>query len=210
MNSYENIPIWENSRRINLLSEFHKKVVSYFEEGSFNWMETRHQEGSIAARVRPTINLSINEVNQIVNAAGVATTVTWTSPPVTGGFVREVDVLVNLFELSRFQIDPTYVTSTIERAIGVYTSNRMAAFLRTINPLWWLLKFSIWIARIPFRILGTAGFNTALVERSFFGRVFKLLVILASTIAALLTTLQLLGWLPVVKKFLGLGGNPID
>ena len=51
------------------------------------------------------------------------------------------------------QIPANTAVDFIERALGVYQSDRRAALVRTINPLWWLSRGLLWFARIPFVFL---------------------------------------------------------
>ena len=101
---------------------------------------------------------------RIIAAAGVSQLITWTPPPAVGGYVQQIHVFPNLFELDRFQIPHDHAVDFIERAIGVYQSDRPAAFRRTINHLWWLFRGLLWFARIPFVFLGAVGFDAARAE----------------------------------------------
>ena len=202
MRSYKRITAWESKRRIDLLHEFHEIVVSYYNDCSEGSFIGEPREGAEAIRLRPQINASLDEVCLIVRAAGITTSVTWTPPPAVGGYIQNIDVLVNLFSLRRYQIPPTFVTNAIERAHGVYVNNHKFAIRRTLNPFWWLSRVLLWFARIPFHLLGTIGFNRSRAEASLLGRLFKLLFALVSAIAATLSILHLLGWLPAAKELL--------
>ena len=115
-----------------------------------------------------------------------------------GGHVREIDLLLNLFELDRYQISANSVVGVIEMALGVYRSDRTAALRRTINPFWWLFRGLLWFTRIPFVFLGAMGFDVARAEGSAFGKFVKLV----TATAALLTILNYMGWLPAAKALL--------
>jgi hypothetical protein len=43
------------------------------------------------------------------------------------------------------------------------------------NPLYWLGILVVWTLRLPFKLLGAAGFNATKVEESFFGKILKLI-----------------------------------
>ena len=122
-----------------------------------------------------------------------------------GGYVQRIYLILNLFELDRYQISPNHAVAFIERALGVYQSDRPATLRRTIDPLWWLFRGLLWFARIPFVFLGAVGFDAARAEGSVLGKFFKASFALVTVTAALLTTLNLLGWLPAVKSLLGIG-----
>lgn len=204
MNSYRHIPIWENARRIRILSEFRNDVVTYFNNSTPLHLGAGRSEAPEAVKARQRINLGANQVQDAIVAAGVTLVVTWTPPPMVGGYVQRIDLIDNLFELDRYQISPNHAIGFIERAIGVYRSDRPAALRRTCNPLWWLWFGFLSFARAPFLLLGGMGFNAESAERSWLGRFFKLVFSLVLLVAALLTILHLMGWLPAAKTLLGI------
>ena len=166
MNSYKNIPIWENARRCNVLVEFRNDVVSYFNNSSARGIGADRTENAEAVQARWRINNILDQTHRIIEAAGIPQTITWTPPPAVGGYVHQIHMILNLFEFARFQIPPGNAVDLIERAIGVYQANRRAALVRTINPFWWLFCGLLWFARIPFVFLGAVGFDAARAEGS--------------------------------------------
>ena len=204
MNAYKNIPLWENSRRCRVLVEFRDDVVSYFNNSSILGMGEGRREKPEAVQARRRINLTVIQAQRIIEAAGIAPTITWTPPPMIGGYVQRIDVIFNLFELDRYQIRADHAVGFIEMAFGVYQSDREAALRRTINPFWWLFRGLLWFARIPFVFLGAVGFDVARAEGSALGKFFKVIFALVTATAALLTILNLLDWLPGAKALLGI------
>ena len=204
MNSYKNIPLWENLRRLRVLEEFRNDVISYFNNSSFLGIGKGRREETEAVQARQRILLTVVQAHRIIEAAGIAPSMTWTPPRVMGGPVRQIDLLLNLFELDRYQIPANHAVGFIEMALGVYQADRTAALRRTINPFWWLFRGLLWFARIPFVFLGAVGFDMARAEESTLGKFFKALLALLTATAALLTILHLLGWLPAAKSLLGI------
>ena len=204
MNSYRNIPLWENTRRIAILQEFRNDVVSYFDNCKYEWMVDGVIENDDAKQAHQRINSTLDQATRIIEAAGIPQTVRWTPPPVVGGYVQQIHILLNLFELTSFRIPSQRAVDLIERALGVYRSDRMAALRRTINPFWWLFRGLLWSVRIPFIFLGAMGYDMARMERSAWGKLFKVLVGVAQFALALLMILNLLGLLPIAKALLGI------
>ena len=200
MNSYRNIPLWENTRRLRVLREFRNDVISYFNNSSVMGLGEGRRENTDAVQSRQRINLTSNQAHHIIAAAGIATTITYTPPAMIGGYVQRIEVFSNLFGLDRYQISPDYVVGFIERAIGVYQFDRKAAFRRTINPFWWLKRSLLWLLSIPFIFLGALGFDAGRAEGSVFGKLLKLLL----ATSAALTILNYLGWLSAAKALLGI------
>ena len=116
------------------------------------------------------------------------------------GNAQQIDVLPNLFELTSFQIPHKRAVDLIERALGVYQSDRTAAWVRTSNPFWWLKRSLLWLFSIPFVFLGALGFDARRAEGSVFGKILKLLL----ATSAVLTSLNYLGRLSAVKALLGI------
>ncbi len=208
MNSYRNIPLWENTRRLRVLEEFGNDVVKYFDNSKYEWMLEGRTENSDAVQARPRINSTLDQARRIIAAGGISELITWTPPPAVGGHVQQLHVFPNLFELHRFHIKPQYAVDLIERTHGVYQRDRPAALRRTINPFWWLFRGLLWFTRIPFVFLGAVGFDAGRAEGSVFGKIFKLLLAtsaaLVSAAAAVLTILHHLGWLEEAKALLGI------
>ena len=107
-------------------------------------------ENTEAVQARQRINSTVDQAQRIIEAAGIPPSMRWMPPRMMGGHVQQINLLLNLFELDRFQIPSQNAVDFIERAIGVYQSDRMAAIRRTINPFWWLFRGLLWFARIPF------------------------------------------------------------
>ena len=98
-----------------------------------------------------------------------------------------------------FRFPPTNLMDVIDQGIGIYETDRRAALLRTINPFFYLGIVLDWIVRVPFLLLGKAGFDQQKVEMSFVGRVIKGTIYIVTALASLLTVLQLLNYLEPVK-----------
>ena len=202
MNSYKNIPLWEHARRCRVLAEFRNDVISYFNNSSAQGIGASRTEKIEAVQARQRINRTVLQAQRIIEAAGISSTITWTAPAVVGGYVRQVDLISNLFELDGFHVPANTAVDLIERALGFYQDDRTAAKIRTFNLLWWLFRGLLWLARIPFIFLGAMGFDAARAEGSALGKFFKAIFSLLFASSALLTILNLMGWLPAVKSLL--------
>ena len=134
MNSYRNISIWENTRRIEVLQGFRNNVGRYFNNC------VRGIENTEAVQARRRINSTVTQAQRIIGAGGIPQIIMWPPSPMVGGNAQQIDVLLNLFELDSFQIPHKRAVDLIERALWVYQSDQMAALRRTINPLWWLFR----------------------------------------------------------------------
>ncbi len=194
MNGYRNITLWESLRRQERLNEIHELIVTYY---------TALQKGQAgqASEARISINLILKDVQAIVYAAEVYPVISWTPPRFVGGPSIEIDILENLFYLKRYDLGSETVIDLLVRAFGVYESYHLQSFLRTINPFWWLWRIFNWFAKLPFLLLGSAGFNSTRAENSILGRFFKLALLLLPLVAA---SLSILSHLDLLEEFLEL------
>jgi hypothetical protein len=202
MNRYMRILVWENSRRLNELHEFAKDLVTYSNNVTYSRMGGGVTEKPDAVKARIHLNKRLDEVRKIVAAAGLNTSYTWSPPPINGGYQRDIDLFLNLFNLAQFQIGFDTVGDLLARAHGVYERNHRAALLRTFNPLTYLGFLVEWIASLPFRLLSRAGFNVARAEQSLLGRATKFLIEILVVLASVATVLEFIGWTDRVRLLL--------
>ena len=200
MNGYRSITFWESLRRQERLDEFLELVDTYF---------LAHREGQInrASEARTSLNLILVDVRAIVYAAEVYPVINWTPPRFVGGPSQDIDLVENLFFLDDYRLSPAQLIDIVLRAQGVYKSNHFRSFLRTFNPLWWAWRLFNWLTRLPFLLLGTAGFNSDRAERSVLGRLLKLALTLVPFAAA---CLAILSYLELLDEFLKLVEGLVD
>ena len=146
MNHYNTIPVWENRRRVNELMEFQKSVVGYFNSLNRSPAMARPSDGEESGKYRREINLAVAEVRSIVRASRRAVRVRWTPPPAIGGPSRSVELFDDIFLLDQYDIPPSMVVDELDRAIGVYETDRRNSIFRTFNPLWWIGNLAGWLA----------------------------------------------------------------
>lgn len=214
MRNFKKIPIWENRRRVQLLNEFKTEVAEY----SLN-MSTKHTLESEAVpsydenvenkiqTVRSSINKKSKEVNDIIIASNVSVFVHYTPSPAIGGMAINIDVIDNIFNLHNYDIELRHVIDITEQSIGVYERDKIRAWIRSFNPLFWFYEILDFTVSIPFEILRRVGFNERTIEKienSFIVNIIKGFFYLIGVFAALLTILDKLGYLEYFKIILKL------
>ncbi len=200
MTYYTKILPWENNSRLDKLAEFRALVIEYFNNSHAEWMVDERIEQPKAEEARVKINRMMNGVHDIILYAGVNPSIRYTPPPAVGGYIQNIGLVQNIFNLHRFQIAPNNLLDFIDRAIGIYENNSGPAFRRAINPFFYVgLVFDL-VARIPFVLVGRAGFNRKKAEESLVGRVTKGVIYIITALASLLTVLQLLDYLKPAKE----------
>jgi hypothetical protein len=153
------------------------------------------EDAAQAARIK--INQAMHEVHSIIRRSGIDPNFTVLPAPAVGGYVREVDLILNIFGLDEHAAEPNHVLDIIERAIGIYESNHKLALGRTFNPFFYLRLFLDVISDLPFVVVGKFGFDQRKMKTSLIGRFVKGIMFLAP----FLTILHLLGFLEPVKQF---------
>ena len=200
LNYYKIILPWENNRRLDKLAEFRALVIHYFNNSRAESMVDERIEKPEAGGARVKINRMMDETHDIILYSGVNPSIRYTPPAVVGGYIQNIDLVQNVFNLHRFQITANNLLDFVDRSIGIYESNKRPALLRAINPFFYLgLAFDL-VARIPFVLIGRAGFNRQKVEESLAGRLVKGSIYIVTALASLLTVLQLLDYLEPFKQ----------
>ena len=200
MNNYTRILPWENNRRLERLGEFRALVILYFNSSRAEWMVDERIEKPEAEEARVKINRMMDETHDIILYSGVNPSIRYTPPAAVGGYIQNIDLVQNVFNLHRFQITANNLLDFIDRSIGIYESNMRPALFRAINPFFYLgLAFDL-VARAPFVLIGRAGFNRKKVEESLAGRMVKGSIYIITALASLLTVLQLLDYLQSFKQ----------
>jgi len=134
-------------------------------------------------KARHEMNRMMEDVVLSLNLLRVPHVVAY-QPVRPGEYAQNVDVIGNIFALYQFQISSQVVFDSVDRAIGTYESECRRLLRETFNPFYWLQMLVVWFLRLPFQLLGAAGFDARKVEDSLFGRLLKLVLGLATFIAA--------------------------
>jgi len=157
-------------------------------------------EEDAAKDARVLICRIIDKVNAIIYAAEIIPIIQYSPPPLIGGRSHNIDLVLNIFNLHRFQIHPNHLIDSIDRAIGIYTDNHHASVVRMLNPFYYIGFCFEAMSQIPFDILGKAGFNQNKIQHSLVGRIAKGIIYMFGALASVLTVLQLLGLLERFKQ----------
>lgn len=202
MRYYKKITIWGNIDRTIKLVNFRNLVVEYFNNIEYEYMGFEITENDKAREIRPKINIIIEEIHSIILASGLSTILIYTPPPAIGGYIRNIDLIQNIFMLHHWQIKPNELTDKIERSIGIYENDKKHALLRMFNPFYWIGQIIDLIVDIPFSIIGKLGFNQYKIENSPIGKLVRGILYLITVFAALLTVIDKLGYLENFKNIL--------
>ena len=214
--------ILENRNRLNILLEFRKLVVDYFNlefeppksEPKSELAkalravrgEDNKTEGQGQVEIRAKINLMLNKISDAMYSAGIRPVLYYSPPPMIGGLAGNIDLVQNIFNLHRFQIGCDELLDFIERTIGIYENDKTRAKIRVFNPFFWIGLIFDYIARLPIKLLGKLGFNQSKVEDSLFGKITKgliwFLLSISGIAVSILTITEKLGYLDKLKSII--------
>lgn len=202
MKWYKKRTIFGNTYCLNMLYEFRENIITYFNNARYDDFDRAFHENETALNTRSKINETVHEVHDIILYSGISPVITYTPPPMIGGYRQEIDVLTNIFNMHRYEIGPNDLLDFIERSIGRYKSDKTNSIIRTINPFFWFGQFLDLIVSIPFRFLKKAGLSSKAIEESLIGKIAKFILYVASLFASVLTILQILGLLDKSINFI--------
>jgi len=180
---------WECKRRLALLRHLRVQMFDYFANIQYaNWMAAGAPPtmNNKAQQARFQINSIMDDVLLSFDLLDLTHSITYRPPPMFGGYIQNIDLIGNLFSLWQFEISPQFAFDCTDRAIGAYERECRRLFRKSFNPLYWLGIFIVWVLRLPFKLLGAAGFDATKVEESFFGKLLKLIWGLALGLATLI------------------------
>lgn len=165
---------WEIKPRIKVILEYRDLVTDYFNKVGYSDYSGDYYETEASRPVRSLINIKSSRVHEYVEMA-TSPVITHYPAPAVGGFVTQVDLLNNIFNIYRYQIPIEDVVDVLERAVGVYQKEFRSSIVRSLNPFSWLGRILEIFASIPFQLLGSLGFNKDKIERSPLGKLIKFL-----------------------------------
>lgn len=202
---YRRIPIWETNRRIDALDNYVRLVAEYAKlTHASNGGGTQEQTSAIQQQLstkRMSLDLRLQEVQRIVQGAGISPTVIWTPPPVVGGCPQRVNLIADMFQLQKHGISLDALADILLQAMGLYQQSKVAAWLRTFNPFYWISVPIEWVSYLPFRMVGFLGGDAARASDSFFGRLLQGTLMLGQTILAYLAIAEKLGLLGSLRGY---------
>lgn len=204
MKVYNKITIWENKQRLKLLTNFRELLNTYFNNVEFvmGYPSVEPIENETAQGARVEINRVLGEVREVLHSAGIRPVIRCTPPPIIGGYIQDIDITLNMFNLRYYKIPHNKLFDFVDYAIGRYGKDSKRALIRTLNPFYWVGCVFDYIAGLPFALLDRIGFDSDKAKSSIIGRCIKGLLYLIVVFSALLTILYYLGYLEQFKELI--------
>ena len=135
---YKDIPFWENRARLKLLTHFRSLVKTYFDNSILNMVSDIYNEKPEATDAKKAINLIMKNAYVIISHAEIKTYTASTPSVSVKGRGKNIDLILNIFNLASNNIEPDIAIDYIDQAIAVYKDNRIASLIRVINPFFWM------------------------------------------------------------------------
>jgi hypothetical protein len=151
---YGRISYNEVDRRLLILRQFRDELERYY--AARTWTPTRRLvEPGEAKPLRESLNQKQDETSRVLGLAGISATVTYHNPQT--GLLAPIQLVPNFPRLWEYDIESSALFDQIDRAIGIYQTERPHAVRRTWNPFFWIGLLLDWVSRLPFSIARRAG-----------------------------------------------------
>ena len=141
---YRHMPVWANRAGLKTLLEFRRLVTEYFANITYaSWMADGGPiENPRTIAIRSEVNQLLGPTITAVARAEVDTVFTVYPAPLTGGYVRQRCVIRHVFDLyqDREVVSEQNTYDVLDQAIGRYSADKTAAWIRTINPFFGLTE----------------------------------------------------------------------
>ena len=99
------------------------------------------------------------EIRENSVQSGIVPRVVHTSAPAFGSRETEVNLIDGIFTLLNIEINPQHLLDYVERVIGIYQADLVAALIRTCNPFFYLgLLFDV-VSDLPAIAISKLGYN---------------------------------------------------
>lgn len=183
--------VFGNSYSLRKLIEFRILVKQYFKLAGPNFEHISIIDHEGISNLRTKLNKLIRAIDQIMLEANIEPTIVVTRL----GRTDEVCILNTIFHLHQHHISPQEVLDLIDKTIGVYSHDKIPSIIRTLNPLFWFIRFIDFIVKTLFDLLQKSGFDIQKIEESFIGKIIKLIAYCISVLTSVLTILSILEYI---------------
>ncbi len=175
MKTYKRLTFFQNKSRQKSLIFFTKDLNNYFSVVSFDNYSLEIINDKRSLQIRQKINRDIPKIKTFLRQANIQPIATWIPPPTLGGHTQRIDILDNVFNLYKHDVDEQVLIDFIDQAIGIYQSDFISSVIRTFNPLFWAKETLDYLISFPLSLLAHAGLvNRNKVEESTIWKIIKL------------------------------------
>lgn len=188
MSPYHDIPIWTLFSRIHQLRRFEQQLRQYFA-----LLDTNSPAEQTARRdLRKKINESAYRIIDILQAAQV-------DPMHAHG--KPLNLITHVFQLEQHGLHPQDVYDLLHRGIGVYQQNRFWAWVRSMNPFFYIWRLLDFLGGILFASMGVPKNQRQGGIVKFMQGALTLIITLITVCSAGLSIADHLGYEPDISGF---------
>jgi hypothetical protein len=149
-------PIWTLARRRRFIETFRRDLESYFAAVSYEAFAFRVVEDEAAAALRRGLEERIPTCRRTLAAAESVPMVRHVSGERPGAVIQ-VNLLEAAFQLDRFDLTRDDLFGLLDAAGVVHARESRAAWIRTVNPFYWLDMTLAVLEVVPFLPLRLVG-----------------------------------------------------
>lgn len=200
------LPVFTVKKRIKELEKFITLTNKYF--GTLKMDNLGHvAETPESFVLRSEINSMVSNIEEYVFHSDTRDEFHYRAAPVAGGYAQNVPLIQNIFNLTSNQIPYLQLVDVLERALSDYKNDIAKAWIRTLNPLYWLGVLIAVVTKIPFDILSAAGFNGEKIKNSYIGslvsKLFGASLWIVTILAGIATLLESKKMMSFINEIMG-------
>lgn len=186
------VPVWTNWRRRRFLRRFREELDAYFAEVRYEAFPFRVVESDRAVELRRELEGDLQRCRRVVQAADTVSPLRL-APGEEAGEVIRVNVIAEAFRLHRHNLRKQDLIDVLDATEAAYRADRMGAWGRTLNPLYWVDMGLGFVEVVPFLPLGLARMNWRRAARSRGGRVVRVILRAGILVVLVLAVVRLAG-----------------
>lgn len=190
---HDRIPVWLHRKRVRFLRGFLADLEAYYASVGFQAFPFRVVETPAAAELRARLEPRLLRCRRTVAAAG-ASSLLRLAPGEAAGTMERVNVIDAAFQLDRYNLGKDEVLDAIRQALSVYEADGTRAWVRTLNPFYWLDLGLHFVEQLPFQPLRILGVRPAAAARTPTGFALRVAVRLAALVGLAWLVVVGLGW----------------
>lgn len=168
------IPVWTHWRRRHFLNRFRGGLQAYFDAVTYEAFPFRIIETEKAKADRSLLEPDLERCRATLRAAGIR--LARSVPEGHQGGMKRINLVTEAFALDQYSLRRDDLLAVCDAGIRAYDAGRTAAWVRTLNPLYWLDMVLSVVEVLPFLPLRAFGRNPVEVAMSARGRAVRVLL----------------------------------
>jgi len=158
--------------------------------------------------VRKAVAQGVSRAQSLASLHGVPAELVSYPAPAVGGPLIPIRVFEAILTDNSYQgLDEQKIYDTLNRVIGACENEKERSWRELINPFSLIKNIVLMLLRLPFMLIEATGFNVSKFEDHFFGKLFKLLMLLGMVLGLIELGFEKSDLVEIMKTFGAFGGR---